>query len=1065
VALAPDAMGTLTAPVAVRVLDLDTPLGDVDLSYQYVRHDYRSLLAVVRLAEDPIGVATFPVDAGGCVTRAQLTGGLHQQLGAELDEAYARRGRECKPDAGWDTSDLAAVTEVPPYPSVSVVVPTRGNLDMLERSLRSVLLCDYDDFEVIVVETKPHSSDTPRMLVREFPGERRVRYMEEPRSSTSHARNVAVARAEGEIVAFADEDMVVDPLWLRASVEALVSERSIACVTGLILPLDLESKRQVLLEQSAGFKKGFRRRTYRLPDAWAENPLLPYAAGALGSGASIVMPTELARELGGFDPALGPATPAGGGEDIDLLVRLLRKGHAVSYEPRAIVWRERPGGAVGLRRQAYRHGVGLGAMLGKQLLARPERRDFLRAIPAGLCYLRAPGSRKEMGRRTSIPRHLSWLESIGMLVGPLAYLVSALAVRAGRRAAKRAPSPRPLRIVRRMVVAGERVNIVWFRDVEAPGGRFTWRPATEQRRPSLIELARRRAGEHPQRVAKAAVAVAPLAAVALWIFSLPNIHPRAMTDLGLISVLPFTFLLALAILTVSFVGLIHRRILRTWALAGHVLALVAFVHATPTLVYGTLRYSWAWKHVGIVDYISRHGGVDPAIRFQSVYHNWPGFFGVDTLLIKLAGLPDTLAIATWGPVFNNVLFFGALLFLFSGLTRDRRVVWLACWLFFIADWVGQDYFSPQAFALLLYMVLLGVVVRWLRRRSQAEPPGRAPALGLAVLLLATIAPSHALTSVMACIALTALVLTRVSDARGLPIVAIALTVFWDLVFAWDFAGRDLSSTVRQVKLPWDTTSSSLTNVGRLSADQALVANVARGFSFLIVLIAAAGAFRQLRAGKVSRPAVVLAVAPVVLFATGNYDGEILFRIYLFAVPFLAFLGAHAFIGHRRSWVSVVATTLATTLILGVFLVAYYGKERSNYFTPQEVAAARYMDTHAPSDSLLIDATNNYPFSFKNYERFVYVPIAEEPTASRDRVLADPATVLSNWANSGTYRAAYVIITRSQKIDVEANGTLPPGSVDAIQNALLASSRFRVVFRNRDATVFSGLISRAGSVVR
>src|SRR5581483_9348838 len=104
-------------------------------------------------------------------------------------------------------------------------------------------------------------------------------------------------------------------------------------------------------------------------------------------------------------------------------------------------------------------------------------------------------------------------------------------------------------------------------------------------------------------------------------------------------------------------------------------ALIAFVHATPTLVYGTLRYSWAWKHVGIVDYIARHGGIDPAIRFLSVYHNWPGFFALNALMGKVAGLPDVLTIAVWGPVIFNVLFLGALLFLFTGLTRDRRVIW------------------------------------------------------------------------------------------------------------------------------------------------------------------------------------------------------------------------------------------------------------------------------------------------------------------------------------------------------------------------------------------------------
>ena len=47
--------------------------------------------------------------------------------------------------------------------------------------------------------------------------------------------------------------------------------------------------------------------------------------------------------------------------------------------------------------------------------------------------------------------------------------------------------------------------------------------------------------------------------------------------------------------------------MRRALLAGHVVALVAILHATPSILYGTLRYAWAYKHVGIVDYIQRHG--------------------------------------------------------------------------------------------------------------------------------------------------------------------------------------------------------------------------------------------------------------------------------------------------------------------------------------------------------------------------------------------------------------------------------------------------------------------------
>jgi GT2 family glycosyltransferase len=453
--------------VAVRVLDLDAPLDDLNLSYA---QNYRSVLALVRLAEDPIGVATFPVDPGGLVTRKQLSRGLHRQLGSELDAAYAQREREQRPESATDGFETSADVDGGPAPSVSVVVPTCSNPARLQRCLRSILACDYDDFEVIVVENRPGSLDTARMLVDSFSDAPTVRYVEEPRPGASHARNTGLAHAEGEIVAFADDDVVVDPQWLRANVDALRGAPEAVCVTGLILPLKLESDSQLLLEQFAGFSKGFQRKVYRLPESLEDNPLLPYAAGSLGSGASIVMFTDVARRLGGFDPALRT-----GGEDLDLLVRVLQRGQGVVYEPRAIVWHEHPTGMSRLRRQVYNYGVGLGAMLSKQLVAGPHRRRLLAAVPRGIRYLRDSKSRKNATKPTNYPRYLTWIERFGMLVGPLAYVWSTFLVHVTQLARHEAPTGRPLRIMRRMMVGGEAISVVWFREAEAPRDRFAWR--------------------------------------------------------------------------------------------------------------------------------------------------------------------------------------------------------------------------------------------------------------------------------------------------------------------------------------------------------------------------------------------------------------------------------------------------------------------------------------------------------------------------------------------------------------------------------------------------------------
>jgi GT2 family glycosyltransferase len=417
------------------MIDLELPLTDLLLPRADPWDPYRSLLAVARLDGDPLGVATFSVGPEGGVSRDRLAYGLRHQLEAELAEAFARR--ELALPSALPGAGVPRLREEPrrasaPRRPVSVVVATCCNPRALERCLRSIFVCDYDGYEVIVVENRPGSSDTRRMLAERFAHESNLRYVEEPRVGTSRARNAGLALAKGEIVAFTDDDVVVDPGWIRESAQALDRADDIACVTGLILPLELEADSQLLLEQFAGFGKGFRRRTFRLPEAREHNPLFPYTAGTIGSGASTVLRTDVARRLGGFDATLGPGTLTTGGEDLDLYIRVLRAGHAVAYEPRAIVWHEHPEGMPRLRRQVYRYGIGLGAMLAKQLLAGPERLRLLRSVPGGLRYARDPASRKNAGKPADYPSRLTWLERVGMLIGPAAYVLSALVALAHR---------------------------------------------------------------------------------------------------------------------------------------------------------------------------------------------------------------------------------------------------------------------------------------------------------------------------------------------------------------------------------------------------------------------------------------------------------------------------------------------------------------------------------------------------------------------------------------------------------------------------------------------------------
>jgi GT2 family glycosyltransferase len=435
----------LGLPAAVRLLDLEMPLTDLRLPRARLGGSYRSLVAVARLDGDPLGAVTVPVGRASRISRRRLAYWLRRNLEDELSEAFAARGLPFS-----ESFSLAGVPGLTgpgrepqvPSRSVSVVVTTCSRPAALERCLRSVLASDYPTFEVIVVENRPRTPGTEAMLTERFANEPRLRYVEENRPGLSRARNRGLSCAEGEVVAFTDDDVIVDPAWVRRSAEAFETSDDVACVTGLILPLELETDSQLLLEQFAGLGKGFRRHTYRLAKPRNKHPLAVQMPGAIGSGANTAVRAEVASELAGFDESLGAGTPAAGGEDLDLYIRLLREGYAIAYEPSAIVRHQHPDGTSRLNRQVYRYGVGLGALVTKQLVAGPERRRLLRAVPAGVRHARDPGSRKNAGKPDDYPRRLEWLERLGMLSGPVAYLLSVL-VTATRHLGAPAKRPEP----------------------------------------------------------------------------------------------------------------------------------------------------------------------------------------------------------------------------------------------------------------------------------------------------------------------------------------------------------------------------------------------------------------------------------------------------------------------------------------------------------------------------------------------------------------------------------------------------------------------------------------------
>lgn len=239
--------------------------------------------------------------------------------------------------------------------------------------------------------------------------------------------------------------------------------------------------------------------------------------------------------------------------------------------------------------------------------------------------------------------------------------------------------------------------------------------------PSTVILREKAGSRIASRIHTAAIAGSLLAAMLLWGLSLPLSDASRMTDLGLVSILPPYFYLSLALLAGGFAWLVVRNPAAR-ALPGLYLAgLIVVLQATPPLIYGTLRYSWAWKHLGMVDYIQRHGTVDPTAPFLAAYHNWPGLFFATAWVADLFGTgPVGIAsVVQFTPVVLNLALVPALLWLLGRFSDDRRLLLTAAWFFVAGNWIGQDYFSPQGVTFLFYVVLLGLFLGPLRDRGYA----------------------------------------------------------------------------------------------------------------------------------------------------------------------------------------------------------------------------------------------------------------------------------------------------------------------------------------------------------
>jgi GT2 family glycosyltransferase len=440
----------MEAPIFIGSIELTEPVGGLELPARQDGATWSQVRMLVRMQGHPVGYAFL---RGQSADAACVASQIWAQVGDAVNARRAAQGLAAL--AGLPAEGIEPgprlVPDLTEFPLVSVVLCTRDRPAGAMVTLRGLTALRYDPFEIVVVDNAPSSDATEAAVRAEFGADPRVRYVREPRPGLSVARNCGVAAAAGQIVAFTDDDVRVDPCWLDGIVRGFRQDEELACVTGLIPTAEIDNAAQLYFDQRASWGTGCEGRLFDLTTHRDASPLYPYSAGIYGTGANFALAATALKELGPFDEALGAGSPCGGGEDLEMFVRVILAGRTIAYEPSAIVSHVHRADLAQLSKQMVAYGSGCTAALTAIALRHPRARLELAArLVSGA--LRIFAIRDRVHGNASLPAGLMRQEFRGMLLGPWLYYRGRRALPrdeapgarrpAGSRAMRRASTPR-----------------------------------------------------------------------------------------------------------------------------------------------------------------------------------------------------------------------------------------------------------------------------------------------------------------------------------------------------------------------------------------------------------------------------------------------------------------------------------------------------------------------------------------------------------------------------------------------------------------------------------------------
>jgi hypothetical protein len=572
-----------------------------------------------------------------------------------------------------------------------------------------------------------------------------------------------------------------------------------------------------------------------------------------------------------------------------------------------------------------------------------------------------------------------------------------------------------------------------------------------------------------------------LAALVVWRLSLRGLDVSHLGDYGLPPALPLGWYCALLVvlLGASLSVCAHR--FRGWLAAAYILAVVVMLFGTVAVVAAAPHYSWVYKHIGVTRLLETTGHANVNI---DIYNRWPGFFALSAFFSRVGGQSNPVAYAIWAEVFFVSLDALLIAMAVKPIVGEGRIAAGAALLFVVANWIGQDYYAPQAFGFTLAIALLAVVLRQLvvasgglaRSRlvgvvervvrvpqlpddARAGPSWRqGVAIAVVLALDGVIVGSHQLTPYMLLAQLGLMVVLGLLRTRWF-VAAMAVITF-------AYLAVNLAYIQRQFRLftsidPFNNVQHSSLYDQEPEAGVTFSAHTSQLLTFLVWLGAAAAVILLARRGRLRRalPLLALALAPGALVFGQNYGGEATLRVALFSFPWCAALIAWA-LSLLRGQLFRRGLTIAVVLALaGLFIPAYLGEEELNLIPAEEVRASNYFYAHTPAGAVLMQAAPDFPARFGPRYHLVVGPQSDDdPNLLRVNLLRyrplgphdipDVISIIQQYSQKG-----FLVFAPTEFNYAKVFHLSPPGALQSLERAVASSPRFRLYYHDADTRIY------------